>query len=269
MLYRVSKVIPAPVAIVDGQQVRYSDYLMKYRSAEHYLVEKEQIDINSQDGKSQLTYVRSQAMDDAVADAYASKLARNLDVTVTDADLEVFLKQQRQSSDGEVSEATYNAVISDYYGWSPGEYRDAMKSKLLRQKVAYAVDARAEDLSKSVETKVRADGSNLKKIADELNAQDAAAVEFVPAAWVPHNNQDGGLAEAASKLKKGEVSTAVKTTSGDGYYYVKLINSNETQIQYEYIHVPLKEFNAQLVQIEKDKKLTKFIKVEDVTSTEQ
>ena len=269
MLYRVSKVIPAPVAIVDGEQVRYSDYLMKYRSAEHYLVEKEQIDINSQDGKSQLTYVRSQAMDDAVADAYASKLARSLDVNVSDADLEVFLKQQRQSSDGEVSEATYNAVISDYYGWSPGEYRDAMKSKLLRQKVAYAVDTTAEDLSKNVETKVKAGKPDLQKIANELNAQDATAVEFVPAAWVPRNNQDGGLAQAASKLKKGEVSTAVKTTSGDGYYYVKLVDSNEAQVRYEYIHVPLKEFNAQLVQIEKDNKLTKFIKIEDVTSTEQ
>src|SRR6218665_141625 len=157
-MYRVAKVVPAPVAVVDGEQVHYSDYLMKYRSAEHYLLEKEQIDGKSEDGKSQLNYVKSQAMDDAVADAYAVKLARTQDIDVSDADLETFLKQQRQSSDGEVSEATYNAVIRDYYGWSPSEYREAMKSKLLRQKVAYAVDTKAEDTTKVIEKTVQAGG---------------------------------------------------------------------------------------------------------------
>ena len=268
-MYRVTKVIPAPVAVVDGEPVQYSDYLMKYRSAAHYLIEKEQIDANSADGKSQLSYVKSQAMDDAIADAYASKLARELDVTVTDADLEAFLKQQRQSSDGEVTEATYNAVIRDYYGWSPQEYREAMKSKLLRQKVAYAVDAHAEDVSKGIEEKVKAGNTDLKAIATELNAAEEDAVTYMAAAWVPKNNQDGGLAQAAAKLSKGQVSTAIKATSGNGYYYVKLVDSNDSQVQYEYIHVPLKEFDAKLTQVEKDKKLTQFIKIEDTATTQE
>lgn len=268
-MYRVTKVAPVPIAIVDGEQVQYSDFLMKYRSAEHYLVEKEQIDQNSQDGKSKLGYIKGQAMDDAIADAYANKLARELDITVSDADLETFLKQQRQSVDGEVSEATYNAVIRDYYGWSPSEYREAMKSKLLRQKVAYAVDAAAEDISKSIENKVKAGSTDLKVVAEELNAQDKTAVIYVPAAWVPKTNQDGGRAATAAKLEKGQVSAAIKTTSGDGYYYVKLIDSNDTQVQYEYIYVPLKEFDAKLAKLTKDNKLTKFIKLEDITTNQQ
>src|SRR5680860_1406687 len=32
-MYRITKVIPIPVATVDGQPVLYSDYLMKYRSS--------------------------------------------------------------------------------------------------------------------------------------------------------------------------------------------------------------------------------------------
>ena len=267
-MYRVTKVVPTPVAYVDGEPVQYSNYLMKYRSAAHYLIEKEQIDTNSADGKSQLSYVKGQAMDDAIADAYASKLARELDVTVTDADLEAFLKQQRQSSDGEVSEATYNAVIRDYYGWSPQEYREAMKHKLLRQKVAYAVDEHAEDVSKAIEDKVKAGNTDLKAIADELNTAEKDAVVYMPPAWVPKNNQDGGLAAAAAKLTKGQVSTAVKATSGNGYYYVKLVDSNDTQMQYEYIHVPLKAFDAKLAQVEKDGKLTQFIKIEDTANSQ-
>jgi hypothetical protein len=268
-MYRVTKVVPVPVATVDGEPVEYSDYLMKYRSAEHYLLEKEQIDGKSPDGKSQLGYVKSQAMDDAIADAYASKLARGLDVDVTSADLEAFLKQQRQSSDGEVSEATYNTVIRDYYGWSPSEYREAMKSKLLRQKVAYAVDKKAEGITRSIEDAVKAGNTDLKVIAEGFNAQTKDAVAYTPAAWVPKTNQDGGLAAAAAKLSKGQVSTAIKTTSGNGYYYVKLIDSNETQLQYEYIHVPLTEFSARLAQVAKDNKLAKFIKIEDITNQQQ
>lgn len=262
-MYRVTKVLPAPVAIVDGQQVHYSDYLMKYRSAAHYLVEKEQIDANSTDGKSQLAFVQEQAMDDAIADAYARKLAGELDIKVSDADLETFLKQQRQSSDGEVSETTYNAVISDYYGWSPQEYRDAMKNKLLRQKVSYAVDAKAEDIANGIASKVKSGTTDLKVLAGELNTTTIDTVVYMPPEWVPRANQDGGLATAAAKLSKGQISPAVKTTSGNGYYFVKLVDSNEAQVQYEYIFVPLKEFESKLAQVEKDNKLTRFIKLED------
>lgn len=263
-MYRVTKVVPVPVASIDGEQVRYSDYLMKYRSSEHYLLEKEQIDGASEDGKSQLNYNKSQAMNDAIADAYARKLARSLDITVSDADLEAFLKQQ--PIDSEVSEVTYNAIIRDYYDWSPAEYREAMKSKLLRQKVAYAVDTQADATSQAIAAKVTGGESDLKAIADELNAGAAGTVTYMPAAWVPKNNKDGGLAEAAAKLEKGQVSTVVKTTSGNGYYYVKLVDSNSTQLRYEYIFVPLKEFDAKLAQAIKDDKLQKYITVEDTTA---
>lgn len=260
-MYRVTKVVPVPVAVVDGQAVRYSDYLMKYRSAAHYLIEKEQIDQNSPDGKSQLAYIQTQAMEDAIADAYAEKLARELDVEVTKADLEAFLKQQRQSSDGEVSETTYSAVISDYYGWSASEYREAMKSKLLRQKVAYAVDKTASDLSESIKTKIEAGNADLVALATEVNGSDSQKVVYITPEWVPKTNQDGGLAATAAKLTKGQISAPVKTTSGNGYYFVRLVDSNETQVQYDYILVPLKTFNEQLEKAELDKKLTQFINI--------
>lgn len=262
-MYRVTKVLPVPVATIDGERVRYSDYLMKYRSAEHYLVEKEQVDIRSDDGKSQLAYVKMQSLQDAIADAYAVKLARELDITVSDADLEVFLKQQRRSNDGEVSEATYNAVIKDYYGWSPEEYREAMKSKLLRQKVAYAIDTAATQTSEAVNQKLKAGNGDLQAIANELNTAKADTVQYVGATWVPKTNQDGGLASTADGLQKGQVSAAIKNTSGDGYYFVKLVDVNDAQVQYEYIFIPLTAFEAKLQKVKDDNKLTQFIKIDD------
>jgi hypothetical protein len=266
-MYRLTRVIPVPVASVDGQQVRYSDYLMKYRSAEHYLVEKEQIDISTDDGKRRLEFIKREAMNDAIADAYAIKLAEEKGITVTDGDLETYLKAQREESD--VTETVYNTVIEDYYGWSPEEYREAMRSKLLRQKVSYATDTTATKLSGDIEAQVKAGTTDLKLIADALNAQTANSVSFWPATWVPKDNRDGGLAETAAKLQKGQVSTAIKTTANDGYYYVKLVDSNDTQLQYEYLHIPLAQFDATLAKLKKDGKQSEYITIEEVSTQQQ
>lgn len=266
-MYRVTKVVPVPVAMVDGQPVAYSDYLMKYRSAEHYLTEKEQVDVSTADGKRQLDYVKSQSMDDSISDAYAAKIAGQKGIQVTDADLETFLKQQRQSSDGsEVSESTYNSVIKDYYGWSPDEYRQAMKSKLLRQKVAFAIDDSAQHTSNSIQTEISGGQTDLQKIANDLNAQANGSAVYSPAAWVPKNNRDGGLAAAAAGLQKGQISQPIKTTAGDGYYYVQLVDINDSQVEYAYIHVPLTTFKDQLTAIKKEGKLAKYINVADLTT---
>lgn len=264
-MYRVTRVVPVPVASIDGQQVRYSDYLMKYRSAVHYLVEKERIDVKTDDGKRQLSFVKSQAMNDAVADAYAAKLAKELDLEVTDADLEVYLKQQLLSNDGEVSESTYNSVIKDYYGWSPDEYRRAMKSKLLRQMVSYEIDEMAKNRVKDVESKISSGTTDLKVIAEALNAANKNAAEYWPATWVPKTNQDGGLAIAAANLEKGQISPPVKSTTVGGYSFVKLIDSNDDRVQYEYLRLPLTEFAKKLKAAEEADKLSKFITLEDVT----
>ena len=104
---------------------------------------------------------------------------------------------------------------------------------------------------------------------DMYNWEIAGAVAYVPGAWVPRTNQDGGLAEAAAKLSKGQISTAVKTTSGDGYYYVRLIDSNDAQVQYEYIHVPLRAFDTKLAAVEKDGKFTSYIKLEEPATNQE
>lgn len=266
-VYNVTKVLPLPVAVVDGQQVPYSDYLMKYLSSVHYLEQKEQISLKSEDGKRQIEYIKQQAMQDAIADAYALKLARGLNITVSDVELEAFLKTQRQSSDGEVSQQTYDAVVLDYYGWSPDEYRYATKAKLLRQKVTYSIDARAQELSASVAAALKVENPNFSLIATETAKTAGAQVVYGASGWVPKTNQDGGLATEASKLEKGKVSAVIKSTTGDGYYFVRLLDVSDTQVSYEYIQVTLTEFSKRLEAVEKDGKISQYIAIPKTTNT--
>jgi hypothetical protein len=266
-MYRVTRVLPLPVAKIDGQPVLYSDYLMKYRSSIHYLESKERVNLKSEDGKRQSDFVKSQAMEDTLADAYAMKLAKQNNVTVTDAELQTFLKQQRSSTDGEVSEATYDAVILDYYGWSPEEYQHAMQTKLLRQKVSFVVDTDALAASKTVGNTITAGNTDMKNVAETINLTAKIQVVYGALGWVPKTNQDGGLATAAAKLQKGAISTVIKSTTGEGYYFIKLIDSNDTQVNYEYVHIPLTTFMKQLQTVEDQKKVDEYITIPTVTTT--
>lgn len=265
-MYRVTQVLPLPVASVDGQQVRYSDYLMKYRSSVHYLENKQQVNLNSDDGKLQIQFVKDRAMDDAVADSYATKLAKDMNISVSEAELEAFLKQQRQSSDGEVSQQTYDAVISDYYNWSSSEYRYATKTKLLRQKVSYAVDDNAKRLADKV-SPLLTPKANLKTVTSGLPAVGSSKTEYGQSGWVPKTNQDGGLATEAVNLKVGQVSGTLQTTTADGYYFVKLIDINDTQVKYEYIKIPLMAFSNQLEDLKNDDKVEVYITLTETLNT--
>jgi hypothetical protein len=266
-VYRVTKVLPLPVAYVDGEPVPYSDYLMKYLSSVHYLEQKEQISLKSDDGKRQVEFIKQSSMDDAIADAYARKLAVKMNITVSDVELEAYLKSQRQSSDGEVSQQTYDAVVLDYYGWSPDEYRYAMKVKILRQKVTYAVDSNASSITDSLKPQVKVAGANLQAIADAINKTNPGEVLYGSSGLVPKTNQDGGLAAVAALLAKGAVSDAVKSTTGSGYYYVRLLDSNDTQVSYDYIQVPLTTFQQQLSDSVKAGKVSRFISVAPLSTT--
>ena len=250
IIYRLTRVIPVPVARVDGELVRYSDYLMKYRSSIHYYVEKERLNLNTEDGKSQADYVKSESMKDAIADTYAAKLAREQNITITDEELEAFLIEQRASPDGEVSESTYDSVILDYYGWSRDEYRQAMQAKLLRQKVSFAVDETAKKDSETIAARIKGGVTDLRVLSDELRTGDMKDVSYAAYGFLPKANRDGGLTAAAAKLQVGQISDAIRTTNGDGYYFVRLLEANDTQVNYESIQVPLKAFDERLKAIE-------------------
>jgi hypothetical protein len=266
-MYRVTRVIPVPVASVEGEQVRYSDYLLKYRGAMHYLVERERLNLSTEDGRRQSDFVKNREMSDVVADTYAAKLARERNINVTDVEVEELLKQQL-SQDG-ISQESYNATIMDYYGWSPEEYREIIKKKLLRQKVAYAVDDPAKSAADLVGERIRADQTDLQELAESLTQDDEVRVTYGALGWLQKNNNDGGLTAAAAKLSRGQISGVVQPSTGDGYYFVKVIDSNNTQVNYEYIQVPLTVFADQLRQAESSNRVDYFIDLPEVETTNQ
>ncbi|MEI6228581.1 MAG: SurA N-terminal domain-containing protein [Candidatus Saccharibacteria bacterium] len=259
-MYRITRVLPLPVAEVDRQPVLYGDYLMKYISSVYYLEQKEQVNLKTEDGKRQVLYIKQESMNDAISNAYAQKLADKLKLSISDVELETFLKAQRQSAEGEISQQTYDASTLEYLGWTPDEYRYSIKKDLLRRKVSYEVDKNASDVAQKAGDAIANNSAiDLKTLSSDLSTQTGLAVNYGASGLVPKSNQDGGLAMEAAKLSKGKASSVVKPTTGDGYYFVKLTDINDSQVNYEYIHIPLTEFVNQLKGVTDSGKVKKYI----------
>lgn len=263
-MYRITTVIPVPVATVDGQPVLYSDYLMKYLSSVRYLERKEKLNTKTDDGKRQIEYIKQKSMQYVIENAYASKLAKGLNLSVSNSELDDYLKSLRLTSTGEISEQTNNAVILDYYGWSPTEYRYMVEKELLRQKVSYAIDKNALGAADSIANTLKSSPStNFKQLVSTFSKRTDIKVSYDVSGWVPKTNEDGGLAIEAAKLKKLTISPVIKSTQGDGYYYytVRPLDISTEQVKYDYIRVQLTKFTNDLENIKKSGKIAEYISI--------
>ncbi|MGK2896753.1 MAG: SurA N-terminal domain-containing protein [Candidatus Saccharimonadales bacterium] len=265
-VYRTTRVLPLPVATVDGEWINYSDYLMRYRSQELWMTTKGKatFNSNSEDSERELNFIKRRVLDELVAVVYAQKRARDLTISVTDVEIQAVIDSERDTATGRISQEVYETNIKYTLGYSPDEYRHIIKQLLLRQKVAYAVDTTA---AKARETVAASFGKDSKQTFDKLTEDlksKGVNVEFGASGLVLKNNHDGGLSRAALKLKDGEVSSAIQSTTGDGYYFVRRLATNDRQVSYEYIKVPLRVFNDEVASLQKDGKVKEYIDIPTV-----
>lgn len=264
LFYRVTRVLPLPVASVDGEEVKYGDYLMYFNSSAHYLQQSEQVNLDSEDGKRQVDYIKRKSMDNVEADAYAEKLAKQLNISVSEDRVSQVIDDDRNTANGRISQETYDASALSILGWSPDEYRQDAKSKLVRQDVSYAIDTAAKQKEEKAVSLLSDPSSDLDKVAAQLGGDGDAKVTSGVSGLVPNTNRDGGLSTAAAKLTVGQISTVIKTTTGDGYYFVKLLEKNDSQVSYAYIKIPLTAFNQQLSALKNNNKVYEYITIPKV-----
>lgn len=260
-MYRVTHIIPVPVAVVNGELVPYRDYLVLYRASDYYLGKYGEIKLSTTDGRRQLDYVKRQSLDMAEQVAYARQLARQKHITVSDGDVNSFISQERNTINGRVSQETYDASIQMLYDQTTEDYRLSVANGILKNKVAFAVDtyasarvARATSLIKN--------NSDFATIADQLSTMKGEKVAVGQSGFVDSTSKYGGLRVSdVASLKKGVVSGALKSTTNDGYYFVKVIDKNDSQVNFEYLHIPLSVFSDNFTKLKKDGKIHEYINV--------
>jgi parvulin-like peptidyl-prolyl isomerase len=128
--------------------------------------------------------------------------------------------------------------------------------------VAFAVDANASKQADQAAGHVKSTEGDFAKIAEQLGKLPGGKVIAGQSGLVSNVSTFGGLqVSEVAKLAKGQVSGVIKSTTDDGYYFVKVLDKNDTHVSFAYLHIPLTTFNSSLAQLKKDGKITEYIKL--------
>lgn len=256
MIYRVTQVLPVPVAEVAGERVRYSDYLMLYRSN---LVTSEQQGGQlgtSADADMVREGYKEAAMRSAVAYTYAVKLAKEKGITVTEAEIDQAFDDHRKVGGVERSEESFLKIVNDNFGMNRMEYRRMLYLSLTKAKVSQVIDERAQELARRVEQLLQGNGGDLLAVANELG-EDVQYEET--GSLVDNMNVDGGRSNKAMTMEVGQVSEKFLSNNGDGYYFVKLIEKTDTQVNYASLKVSFLTFDEQVLALYEEDKVKEYI----------
>lgn len=264
--YGLTRVLPVPVAKVDSELVRYSDYLSELRSAVHYLTTKEAVNFNSVDGKRQLDFYKRLALDKAVRNALVSKLAADNNITVSSKEVDEFVAGQVDSKKLGVTEQDYIRVISDYYDRSFDEYKNAVRQELLHKKVSAALDVAAKEKAMLVVQQV-VTGTDFGYLARELSEDSATRANSGDVGFVSKDSEDPNHLIAAAQGLAGPGSIAGPIEGVDGFYIVQLIEKRDNgDVRFAKIFISYKIIAQKLAELKDAGKIDEFIKVDPIPS---
>ena len=268
LFYRVTKVLPLPIAQVGDTHALYRDYLLNYRSPEHFLKNYWDTNQDSEKGTAQLEYAKRQALDTAIADAYARKLAAEKSVKVSDAEVDAEVTHIRSAGNGQLTVEAYDASAQKFLGMSPSDTRDILRAGLLRSKVAFAIDDKATTLSDKASKLLPEHKDDLEKVAAALNKEQPDSVNVGVSGLIDQTDRlDGISAGEVAKLPVGKVSTALKSVTGDGYYFVRVIEKTDRQVNFAFLRIPLTVFKQQLADLRAQHQIKEYITI-NATNTQ-
>lgn len=263
-MYRVTQILPLPVGKVAGEPVLYRDYLMELRSSIHYLTTKGAVNLSSDSGQRQLKYQKRQAMDKVLEQTLARKLARERGISVSSQEVDTFINQQIRSSDIGATKEDFEVVIREYYDWTFGEYRQAIREQLLRQKVVVAIDDEARRTAEEIKQKL-SEGAKFDQLAKEYSDDASTRQRGGDVGFVSVNNPGpDGLVEVAASLKKNQVSEVVEGTGG--LYIVKTLEKKDGQVRYARIFIGYNQFEERFATLKEQGKVREYIDIPDALS---
>lgn len=251
--YSATRVLPLAVANVDGEDARYSDYLVRLRADVFYYESQERKNFAGGDGKNELNYIKRKDLDATERIAFAEKLARARKISVSDR--EVDDKISASLALGGSDKTSLARTLKTYYGWSLDEYRSVVRGQLLEQKVAFAVDKSAKENVAKLERALK-NGENWDDLAKKYvggKTEDAAQVA----------DSNSEISRALAGLKPGATAT-IQTKDLDGnyvYQVAKLISRDKSGAKYSSIQIRANALASRFSRVKTENKIHEFITI--------
>lgn len=258
--YNVTKVLPLPVADVDGEGVPYSDYLRRVRSAIFYKRYQEKIDLVASTEQDEFNYVKRDELDKAEKSAYARKIARANSVTVSDKEVDGELKNSLRSDNGDImSQDDYETnVLKRYFGWTIEDYKVELRNRILEKKTAFAIDKSAKDKIESIKKQLD-NGGNFAEIAKSSSDDENTKSSGGGVVASSGDSDPNGLIAAARQLEPGTNSAIISGV--DAYYIVRLDSKTDDVTKFSLIKVKLTQFNSDFDKLKEQNKIREYVDI--------
>ncbi len=266
-MYKVTQIVPFPVAKADGRWVSYESYLFEIRRYIHYYETQQNVDFTDKSpgktkGKAQLEAYRSVALKQVIDVAYVKELAEKNKISVTEQEVNdavTMLRAQNQlaSGDDELS-----AIMQKFFGWSVSDLRRQLKEELLAQKVAAKLDTAAFARAQNVLLQLK-NGTDFATLASQVsddastktnNGQYADTAITMKSQEVPPQ-----VVRALGKLQPGQFSDIITTPTG--FEIVKLLASDNGKYKAAHIQISLTGIDTYVQPLQKKNPPKKFINV--------
>lgn len=258
-MYKVTKVIPFPVARIGSDFVAYENYLFEVKHYTHYYETQQELDFSTEAGQSQLQEFRKRAIDKVVNDAYIKEIAAQRGISVSDQEVEDAITVVRDQNRLGSSDKEFEAVLSDFWNWSMNDFKRSLRLQLLTQKVASSLDTNTHDRANAALAQLKG-GKDFAELAREVS-EDAATKanggEYP--ALVSKDNRDIApkTIDALFKLQPGKYSEVVDM--GYGLEIVKNIETKDNQVRAAHILFNFKDINEYLNDIKAEKKTRAYV----------
>lgn len=259
-MYRVTQVLPFPVARAGSHFVAYENYLFELRRYKHYYQTQQRVDFGGKDGKRQLERYKPAALDEVIQAAYVKQLAARSHVSVSGADVNAemeALQAQNQSSQQELADVT-----NKFFGWSLSDLKREISQELLAQKVASTLDTAAHAKAQAALAAVQGGGDFAGMVATYSDAADKAAGGQYANTAISEASTDvpPAVVRELEKLQVGQTSGIIE--AGDTLEIVKLTGAQDGKMQAAHISIRLTPIQTYVDQYAKAHPTHRFIKVD-------
>ncbi|HJQ08509.1 MAG TPA: peptidylprolyl isomerase [Candidatus Saccharimonadales bacterium] len=258
-IYRVTQVIPFPVAKAGPDFVAYENYLFELRHYMHYYQTQQQVDFNSDSGRQQLAAFRKVALESVINDAYTKQLAAKHKVHVADQELNDQVALLRNQNRLGSSDAVFEDVLKEFWNWSIADFKRELKMQMLSQKVVSTLDDSTHARARNVFAQLSNGGdfaALAKQYSDEAGAKESGG-DYGFAISKTNRVLPPQVIDMLFKLKPSETSAIVETPLG--LEILRLREADGSTVRASHIFFAFKKPSTYIDPLKKEKKPRHFI----------
>ena len=138
-LYRVTQVVPFPIAKAGGHYVDYENYLFELRHYVHYYETQQQRDFSGSRPRAVGTFPQTSPAE-VIDQAYIKQLAAQNHVGVSGKEVDGRLAKSVTRTAWAATTRCFSDVLRDYWGWSINDFKRSLGEEILSEKVAAKLD---------------------------------------------------------------------------------------------------------------------------------